>query len=102
MWEECSTYICWAHDATYLFHGIEVWAQTTMHSKNLFVNNSCDRETVEAVRKGFPQLDVVPPLAFVVKPVDTIDGSTFVITSENEKILGVFDLIGKKQTDCLE
>lgn len=35
-----------------------------MHGENLLVDDSRNRQAVEAVRKSFPQFDVVPPLAF--------------------------------------
>jgi len=36
-----------------------------VHSEYLFVDDGCDGQTVETVRKRLPQLDIVPSLAFV-------------------------------------
>jgi hypothetical protein len=39
--------------------------QTTVHGEDLLVDDGSNRETVEAVGEGFPQLDVVSPFACV-------------------------------------
>jgi hypothetical protein len=51
------------HDSPDLLHALEVWAQATMHGEDLFVDDSGDGQTVEAVCKGLPELNVVSPLA---------------------------------------
>ena len=73
-----------------------------MHGEDLLVNDGSDRQAVEAIRKCLPKLDVVSALAFVVKAVDAVDGRAFVVPAEDEKVLGVLDLVGKKQADGLE
>jgi len=92
-------YICWAHDPTDLFHGIEIRTQATMHGEYFFIDDCGDWQAVKTIRKRLPQLNVVPPLAFVVEAVNTIDRSTFMISAEDEEIFGVFDLVGQKQAD---
>ena len=96
------TYICWAHDATYLLHGIQIWTQPTMHGEDLLIDDSCDWETVEAVRKRLPQLDVVSSFAFIVEAVDSVDGGTLVVPTQDEEVFWVFDLVCQKQADGLE
>lgn len=44
-----------------------------MHCEDLLINDCCDWQAVEAVCKCLPQLDVVPPLAFIVEPVYAIN-----------------------------
>ena len=78
---EIITYICGAHDTTDLLHGVEIWTETTMHGKDLLVNARSNRQTVEAISEGFPEFNVVPPLAFIVKAIDSVDRSTFVVSS---------------------
>jgi hypothetical protein len=73
-----------------------------MHAKDLFVNNGCNWQTVEAVGKCLPQLNVVSSLALIVEAIYTIDGGTLVVTSEEEKVLWIFDLVGEKQADSFE
>ncbi len=41
-------------------------------------------------------------LTFIVKAVDSVDAGTFVISSEQEEILWIFDLVGKQQTDSFQ
>jgi hypothetical protein len=65
-----------------------------VHGENLLVDDSGDGETVKAVCKGFPQLDVVPPFAFIVESVYTIDGGAFMVPAQDEKVLGILDLVG--------
>ena len=58
-------HICRSHHASDLFHGLQVGRETAVHSEYLFVDDGCDGQTVETVRKRLPQLDIVPSLAFV-------------------------------------
>ena len=44
-----------------------------MHAENLLVDDSCYRQAIEAVCERFPQLDVITPLALIIKAVDTIN-----------------------------
>ncbi len=73
-----------------------------MHGEDLFVDDCCNWEAVEAVSKGLPELNVVPPLALVVEPVYAVDRGAFVVPTEDEEILGVFDLVRKQQADSLK
>lgn len=52
-----------------------------MHTENLIVYESCDWQTVEAISKGLPQLDIVPTTTLIVEAVDAVDACTFVIAS---------------------
>ena len=66
-----------------------------MHAKDFFINDSCNWKTVEAIGKGFPQFDIVSTLAFIIKAIDSINGSALVVASEKEEIFRVFNLIGQ-------
>ena len=96
------TYIGWAHDAADLLHGVEIGAQATVHGEDLLVDDGSNGQAVEAIRKRLPKLDVVPALALVVEAVDAVDRGAFVVTSEDEEVLGVLDLVGQEQADSLE
>lgn len=41
--KEKATYIGWAHDATNLFHRVQIGAETSVHREYLLVDNSGDR-----------------------------------------------------------
>lgn len=72
-----------------------------MHGENLLVNDGSNWQAVEAVRECLPQLDVVPPLALIVEPVDAVDRGAFMVTAKDEEVLGVFDLVRQEQADGL-
>lgn len=38
-------------------------------------------------------------LTLVVETVDTIDGSTLMVASQYEEVLGIFDLVSQQQAD---
>ena len=67
------TYIRRPHYATNLLHGIQIWAQSTMHCKDLLVNDGRNGQAIEAVRKSLPKLDVVPSLTLIIEPVYAVD-----------------------------
>jgi hypothetical protein len=96
------TYVGRAHDASYLLHGIQVRTQPSVHGEDLLVDDSGNRQTVEAVCERLPQLDIVPSFALVVEAVDTIDGSALVIATENEEVLRILDFVREQETDGLE
>jgi hypothetical protein len=73
-----------------------------VHGEDLLVNDGGNRKAVEAVGEGLPKLDVVSSLALIVEAVDAVDRGTLVIAAEDEEVLGVLDLVGKKQADGLE
>lgn len=91
-----------AHDTSDLLHRVQVRAETTVHGEDLLVDNSGDRKAVEAVSECLPELDVVSALALVVETIDTVDGGTLVVSSENEEVLRVLDLVCEQQADSLK
>jgi hypothetical protein len=70
-----------------------------VHAKDLFVNNSRSRQTVEAIREGLPELDTKASFAFIIESVDAVDGSALVVSSENKEVLGVLDLVSQQQAN---
>lgn len=73
-----------------------------MHGENLLVNDSSDRKAVKAIGESLPQLDVIATLALVVESINTVDGGTLVVTSKDEEVFGVLDLVGEEQADGLK
>lgn len=94
-------YISWAHHPTDLLHGVQVRRQSSVHGEDLLINNRSNGETVETVGKSLPQLDVVPSLALIVETIYTVDRSALVVTTKDEKVFGVLDLVGEEQADGL-
>lgn len=72
-----------------------------MHADDLVVDQSSDRQAVEALSEHFPQFDAVPSLAFVVESINSIDSCAFVVSSQQEEVLWVLDLVSKQQADGL-
>ena len=85
-----------------MLHRVEVRAEATVHGKNLLVDDSGDRKAVEAIGECLPQLDIVATLALVVEAIDSVDRSALVVTSEDEEVFGVLDLVGKEQANGLK
>lgn len=92
---EGRAYVSWSHDTADLLHGVQIGTQTAVHGEDLLVNDGCDGQAVEAVRKCLPQLDVVPALALIVETVDAVDRGALVVATQNEEVLGVLDLVGQ-------
>ena len=68
-----------------------------MHTKDLFCDDGCDREAIEGIDEGLPDLDIASPFAFVVESIDSRDIRTLVVATKNEKILGVLQFIAEQQ-----
>lgn len=73
-----------------------------MHAQDFLVNEGSNGEAVEAVSEGFPEFDVVSSLALVVEAVNTVDGGALVVSSEEEEVLRVLDLVGQEQANGLQ
>lgn len=73
-----------------------------MHCKDLFVNDGCNWQAIEAIRKGLPEFDVVATFAFIVESIDPVNAGTLVVSTKNEKVFWVLDLVREQQTDGLE
>lgn len=73
-----------------------------MHGEDFLVDNGCNWQAIEAIRKCLPQLDVVAPLALIVEAIDAVDGRALVVAAQDEKVLRVLDLVCEEQADGLE
>lgn len=72
-----------------------------MHGEDLFVDDCRNGQAVEAICECFPKLNVVSALALIVKAIDSVNRCTFVVTSEDEEVLRVLDLVCKEEADGL-
>jgi len=73
-----------------------------VHTKDFFIYNGRYGKAIETIGKGLPQFYTMPPFAFVVKAINSVDGSAFVVASKNEKVFGKFNLIREQQADGLQ
>lgn len=94
--------VSWSHDTADLLHRVQVRAETAVHGEDLLVNDGCDGQAVEAVRKCLPQLDVVSALALIVETVDAVDGGALVVATQDEEVLWILDLVRQEKADGLE
>ena len=65
-----------------------------MHAENFLIDKSSNWEAIEAIGKNFPKLDTMTTLALIIESINSIDGGTFVVTSQKEKILWVLNFVG--------
>ena len=68
-----------------------------MATEDFLVDDGRDWKTVETIGECFPKFDVVASFAFVIETVDTVDRRTFVISSQEEEVLGIFDLASQEK-----
>lgn len=96
------TYISRTHDTADLFHRVQVGTETTVHGEDLLIDNGRNGQAVEAIGECLPELDVVPPLALIVETVNSVDGGALMVTTENEEVFGVLDLVREEKADGFE
>lgn len=92
-------HISGADNAFDLIEAGEFRAESSVHAKYFFVNDGGGREAVEAVGECFPKFDSKASLAFIIESVDAVDGSTLVISTEDEEVFRVLDLVGEEQAN---
>jgi hypothetical protein len=81
---------------------IQIRAKTTVHTQNLVVDDSADRENIEAKSKFLPYLHIISPFALVVETIHPIDGLALVVASKKEYLLRVLDFVCQQQTNRLD
>ena len=73
-----------------------------MDAEDLVVDDGSDREAIEALDAFLPKFKRVASFALIVEAIDTIDRTTLMVTSQQEEILRVLDLVRQQQADDLE
>ncbi len=66
-----------------------------MHADDFVINNSRTGEAVKSIAESLPQLDTETTTALVIETVDPVDSGTFMVSSEDEKVFRVLNLISK-------
>lgn len=41
-------------------------------------------------------------LTFIIESIDSIDGGTLMVTSKEEKVFGILNFVGEKETNCFQ
>lgn len=58
-------YVCGSHHSSNLFHTLKIRAQTSMHCKDLLINDGSYWQAIETIRECLPKFDIVPTLAYI-------------------------------------
>jgi DNA-binding NarL/FixJ family response regulator len=95
-------YVHGTRDALDLLRRVEVGREARVHAKDLLVDDGGEGHHVEGLLELLPHLDTVSPLALVVEAVDAVDRSALVVAAQQEKVLGVPNLVREQQRDGLE
>ena len=85
-----------------LGNGDKFGGETSVHAENLVINQRRNGHTVENILELFPRLDWEAALAFVVKAVNAVNLTTFVISAQQEEVFLVLDLVCEQQNDGLQ
>jgi hypothetical protein len=65
-----------------------------VHAEDLVIDKGSDWHTIENILKLFPQSDAVPIFAFVIKSINSVNLTTFMITTKEEKVFLEFYFVG--------
>ena len=95
-------HISGSHDILNLFKVFQLWAQTSVHTQDFLVDQSYYWQAIEHITECLPKSDRVSSFALIVESVDTIDLGTLVITSQEEEVFRIFDLVTEQEGNCLQ
>lgn len=66
-----------------------------MHADNFIINDGTAGQAIEGIAKLLPHFDGKPSTTFIVKAINPINTSTFMIATQQKEIFGIFNLVGK-------
>lgn len=72
-----------------------------MHTQNFIINDCSHGQTVEALCKMLPKTHTETPFAFIIEPIYSVDGSAFMVSAEEEKVVWVLDFVQEEEAYCL-
>ena len=67
-----------------------------MHANDLVVNDSATRQAIERVAKLLPHFYRKATTAFVVETVNAVNPRTFVVSTQQEKVLWILYFVRKQ------
>jgi hypothetical protein len=76
--------------------------ETTVDTEDFTGHNRSNWEGVESIDEGLPDLDVATTLALIIEPINTGNVGAFMVSSKQEEVLRVFELVAHQQKDCLQ
>ena len=81
---------------------VEVGAESTVHTEDLVVDDGANWKHIEAEAELFPDLNVVPSLALIIKSIHSVDRLALVVASQKIEMLRVLDFVGQQKDDGLD
>jgi hypothetical protein len=70
--------------------GVDGWAETSVEAENLILDEGCEREVIEEVRKILPDVGVaVFPQTLIIEAIDLCNLARFVISAKNGNSLRI-------------
>jgi aminoglycoside phosphotransferase family enzyme len=73
-----------------------------MHTNDLIIDDRGTGQTIKRIAKLLPHFHGETPTTLVVKAVNTIDAGTFMISTKQKEIFGVFDFVSKQKAHHFE
>eukprot|EP00754_Rhynchopus_humris_P029610 Rhum_TRINITY_DN15226_c0_g1::Rhum_TRINITY_DN15226_c0_g1_i3::g.145544::m.145544 len=91
-----------ACDLPQLLKAVQLRREPSVHAQDALPDNGRQRHGVERVVEPLPDLDARPTLTLVVEAVDTRDGRTLVVSTQQEEVVGVLHLVRHQREDHLQ
>jgi hypothetical protein len=73
-----------------------------MHAHDFFIDACTDRQGIEGIAERLPKLDIVTPLAVIIKTIDAGNTGTLVVATQSEEVLGVLVFVTEEEGDNLQ
>jgi hypothetical protein len=67
-----------------------------VHAKDFFVSASTDGHGTEGITERLPKLDIVTPLAIIIKAIDAGDTGAFMVATQGEEVFRILVLVAEK------
>lgn len=67
-----------------------------MHANDLVVNNGATRQAIKRVAKLLPHFDRETTTALIVKTINPVNTGTFVVSTQQEKVLWILYFVRKQ------
>ena len=66
--------------------------ESTVTTEYCVADHSSQWQALETIVHLLPQPNIVPAFAFIIESMDTVDGRTFFVASEEKHVVWIFDL----------
>jgi hypothetical protein len=73
---------------------MHIFRNSSVHAHDFLIDQSDERDMVEAIAESLKQCNFISSLDFIEKAINSSDGLTFVISSQN------YNLLRKSDFEC--